>query len=96
MREAGLAGRLQHPNIVTVFDVGTHLGQPFIAMEYIPGETLAELIHRRAPLGVRRRLELICRGAPAAGGCAFAHRHGIVHRDVKPANLMVSQRAAAR
>ena len=50
MREARLAARLQHPNIVTIFDVGEHEGQPFIAMEYIPGETLAELIAAGAPL----------------------------------------------
>ena len=50
LREARLAARLQHPNIVTIFDVGEHEGQPFIAMEYIPGETLAELIARRASL----------------------------------------------
>ena len=53
-REARLAARLQHPNIVTVYDVGDHDGQPFIAMEYIPGETLAELIRRRAPLDIAR------------------------------------------
>jgi tetratricopeptide (TPR) repeat protein/predicted Ser/Thr protein kinase len=88
VREAGLAGRLQHPNIVTVFDVGTYEGQPFIAMEYIPGETLGEIIQRRAPLALRRRLELT---VEACQGLAFAHRHGIVHRDVKPANLMVSR-----
>src|SRR4029450_5288728 len=67
VREARLAARLQHPNIVTVFDVGEHDGQPFIAMEYIPGETLAELISRRAPLPLSRRLALIAaaRKAPA-------------------------------
>jgi tetratricopeptide (TPR) repeat protein/predicted Ser/Thr protein kinase len=92
VREAGLAGRLQHPNIVTVYDVGAHEGQPFIAMEYIPGETLGELIQRRATLSLRRRLELI---VEACQGLAFAHRHGIVHRDVKPANLMVSRDSGA-
>jgi tetratricopeptide (TPR) repeat protein/predicted Ser/Thr protein kinase len=92
VREAGLAGRLQHPNIVTVYDVGTHNGQPFIAMEYIPGETLGELIQRRATLSLRRRLELI---VEACQGLAFAHRHGIVHRDIKPANLMVSRESGA-
>ncbi len=87
-REARLAARLQHPNIVTVYDVGEHDGQPFIAMEYIPGETLAELIRRRAPLDTRQRVELIIE---ICSGLAFAHKHGIVHRDIKPANLIVSR-----
>src|SRR4029453_9175206 len=59
IREAQIAARLQHPHIVTVYDVGTHEGQPFIAMEYIAGETLGELIHRRAPLALSRKLELV-------------------------------------
>jgi hypothetical protein len=88
IREARLAARLQHPNIVTIFDVGEHDGQPFIAMEYIPGETLAELIARRAPLALIRRLEIV---ADACKGLAFAHKNGVVHRDVKPANLMISR-----
>ncbi len=87
-REARLAARLQHPNIVTVYDVGDHEGQPFIAMEYIPGETLAELIRRRAPLDTRQRVELVIE---ICSGLAFAHKHGIVHRDIKPANLILSR-----
>jgi predicted Ser/Thr protein kinase len=87
-REARLAARLQHPNIVTVYDVGEHEGQPFIAMEYIPGETLAELIRRRAPLDTRQRVEMVIE---ICSGLAFAHKHGIVHRDIKPANLIVSR-----
>jgi serine/threonine-protein kinase len=87
-REARLAARLQHPNIVTVYDVGDHDGQPFIAMEYIPGETLGELIRRRAPLDVRQRIELVIE---VCSGLAFAHKHGIVHRDIKPANLILSR-----
>ena len=87
-REARLAARLQHPNIVTVYDVGEHDGQPFIAMEYIPGETLAELIRRRAPLDTRQRVEMVIE---ICSGLAFAHKHGIVHRDIKPANLILSR-----
>src|SRR5688572_7185394 len=87
-REARPAARLQHPNIVTVYDVGEHDGQPFIAMEYIPGETLAELIRRRAPLDTRQRVELVIE---ICSGLAFAHKHGIVHRDIKPANLILSR-----
>jgi hypothetical protein len=88
LREARLAARLQHPNIVTIFDVGEHQGQPFIAMEYIPGETLAELIARRAALPLTKKLAMM---TEVCGGLAYAHKHGIVHRDVKPANLMVSR-----
>jgi predicted Ser/Thr protein kinase len=92
LREARLAARLQHPNIVTIFDVGEHDGQPFIAMEYISGETLGEMIARRAALAPTRKLELIIE---ACRGLAYAHRHGIVHRDVKPANLMISRESGA-
>ena len=88
LREARLAARLQHPNIVTIYDVGAHLDQPFIAMEFIAGETLGQLVHRRAPLALSRRIALV---EQVCVGLAYAHRHGIVHRDVKPANLMVSR-----
>jgi serine/threonine protein kinase len=86
-REASAAARLDHRNIVTIFDIGDHEGQPFIAMEYIDGETLAELIDRRAPLPVAERVRLI---ADLCDGLAWAHKSGIVHRDVKPANVMVT------
>ncbi len=88
LREARLAARLQHPNIVTIYDVGAHEDQPFIAMEFIAGETLAQLVHRRASLALSRRIALM---EQVCVGLAYAHRHGIVHRDVKPANLMVSR-----
>jgi tetratricopeptide (TPR) repeat protein/predicted Ser/Thr protein kinase len=87
-REARSAGRLQHPNIVTIYDVGEHDGQPFIAMEYISGETLASIVQRRASIALQRRIawvEALC------DGLAYAHRFDIVHRDIKPANLMVSR-----
>ena len=85
-REARMIGRFQHPNIVTVYDVGLHEGQPFIAMEHIPGETLAEKILRQEPLHLSRRLEFI---EELCDGLAYAHQRGVVHRDVKPANLIV-------
>ena len=86
MQEARAAGGLKHPNVVTVFDAGDHQGHPFIAMEYVSGETLADLIRRALPVPVATKLHLIeqlCRGL------ACAHRHGLVHRDIKPANLLV-------
>jgi predicted Ser/Thr protein kinase len=88
LREARLAARLQHPNIVTVYDVGSHEGQPFIAMEFIAGETLAQIVARRVPLPIARIVALV---QEICQGLAYAHRHGIVHRDIKPANLMISR-----
>jgi serine/threonine-protein kinase len=88
LREARIAARLQHPHIVSIYGVGEHDGQPYIAMEYISGETLAELIRRRAPLSLSRKLGL---AEDLCEGLAFAHKAGIVHRDIKPANLMVSR-----
>jgi serine/threonine protein kinase len=84
-REARAAGRLQHENIATIFDVGEHDGAPFIAMEYVPGQTLAALIRRPARLDLTETLRLL---EDACAGLAFAHRAGIVHLDVKPENLM--------
>jgi len=85
-REARAAGRLRHANIVTIFDVGEHDGDPFIAMEFLAGETLAALIRDGARLSLARRLKLL---EELCDGLAYAHRSGIVHRDIKPANLMV-------
>ena len=87
LREARSAGRLQHSHIVTVYDVGEHEGQPFIAMEYINGETLGEMIQRRAPTSVSRKLTLM---EELCEGLAYAHNAGLVHRDIKPANLMIT------
>ena len=70
-REARAAGRLRHPNIVTIFDVGEHDGVPFIAMEFLAGETLAELIRDGARLSLSRRLKLL---EELCDGLAYAHR----------------------
>ena len=85
-REGRAAGRLRHPNIVTIFDVGEHDGDPFIAMEFLAGETLHELIQAQARLSLARRLKLL---EELCDGLAYAHRAGIIHRDIKPANLLV-------
>jgi predicted Ser/Thr protein kinase len=86
-REARAAAALKHHNIVTIYDVGDEDGQPFIAMEFVAGETLAEIVSRRAPLSPLRKIELL---QELCSGLGYAHRSGIVHRDIKPANLMVS------
>ena len=88
VREARAAGRLRHPNIVTIFDAGEHDGRPFIAMEFVRGETLGSLVRRQAPLALSRRLELI---EGACAGLAHAHRSGVVHFDIKPDNLMLDE-----
>ncbi|HEY8549940.1 MAG TPA: protein kinase [Vicinamibacterales bacterium] len=85
-REARAAGRLSHPNIVTIYEFGEFDGRPFIAMEFVPGESLSKLIRRREPIPVVRRLEMM---EGLCAGLAHAHKAGIVHRDIKPANLMV-------
>jgi hypothetical protein len=85
-REARSVSRLRHPNIVTIFEYGDFTGQPFIAMEYISGESWAELIRRRAPVPLVRKLRMM---EELCAGMAHAHRARIVHRDIKPANIMV-------
>src|SRR6476619_2155697 len=86
-REASSAARLHHPHIVTIFDVGEHDGEPFIAMEYVQGETLAAIIRNRVPLTTSRKLEII---EQLGEGLAYAHKVGVIHRDVKPANIMIA------
>jgi serine/threonine protein kinase len=87
-REARLAAKLDHPNVVQVYDVGEEEGRPFIVMEYVGGGSLSELIgrRRRRRPSDERKLELL---AQACDGLAHAHRQGLVHRDVKPANLLL-------
>ena len=85
-REAAAAGGLSHPNIVTIYDVGEQDGLPFIAMEYVRGETFADLVGLRPPLSVLRKVQLM---EEVCAGLAHAHEAGIVHRDIKPANLIV-------
>lgn len=87
-REARAAGRLHHPNIVTVFDVGEHQNRPFIAMEYVSGETLAQLVERRAVRRLWEKLEIL---EELCAGLHYAHAAAIVHRDVKPSNVMRDQ-----
>jgi serine/threonine protein kinase len=87
VREARLAARLAHPNVVRVFDVGEDDGRPFIAMEYVEGDTLADLLARRGRLPAA---EVASLGMQACAGLAAAHAAGLVHRDVKPQNLLLS------
>ena len=86
MREARAASALNHPNIVTIYEVGSDRGVDFIAMELVSGKTLAPLIGRKG-LPLRDALKHAVR---IANALAAAHRAGIVHRDLKPANIMVN------
>ena len=87
-REARALAALNHPNIVNIYDSGEFQGSPFIVMEYVRGETLAEKIKRRAPMSLAQKLKLM---VELCAGLAHAHEAGIIHRDIKPANLMVDQ-----
>jgi eukaryotic-like serine/threonine-protein kinase len=84
-REAETAGRLNHPNIVTIYDVGEERGLAYIAMEYLKGRHLSDYAKSNNLLEPRKVLEIIGRTADALG---FAHKQQVVHRDIKPANLM--------
>jgi serine/threonine protein kinase len=83
-REAQSAARLNHPNIITVFDYGEEQGKIFMAMELLDGSDLKQAIARRAPLSLDEKLSVMDQ---IAEGLAFAHAHDIVHRDLKPANV---------
>ncbi|MHB1657406.1 MAG: serine/threonine protein kinase [Burkholderiales bacterium] len=85
-REAKSAGRLNHPNIVTIYDVGKTDNVAYMAMEFMEGRLLKDVLDAHTPLSID---EIVDIGAKIAGGLAYAHEHGIVHRDVKPANIML-------
>jgi serine/threonine protein kinase len=86
-QEARTASALNHPNIVTIYDIGSADGRDFLAMEYVEGESLRDVLEAGQP-DVRRSLELM---AQAASALAAAHEAGIVHRDIKPENLIVNR-----
>jgi len=86
LREARAAGAIQHPNIVTVYDLGEADGQLFIAMELVEGRDLSDIITLREPMPLERKLDLVIE---VLDGLHFAHQRGVIHRDVKPSNVRV-------
>ena len=96
-REAQNAAALNHPAIVAVYDTGeatTPTGPlPYIVMEYVDGVTLRDIVHNDGPMPARRAIETI---ADACQALNFSHQHGIIHRDVKPANIMISKTGAVK
>jgi len=86
-REARAAGNLQHPNIVTIYDLGEGDGTPYIAMEFLEGEDLELVISERRPIPLSQKVSYVVMAARALD---YAHKRGVVHRDVKPANIVVT------
>ncbi|HKE83727.1 MAG TPA: protein kinase [Vicinamibacterales bacterium] len=87
-REARAAAALNHPNIVTVYDFGEYGSQPYIVMEYVPGETMANLIRRKMPVSIGDKLRWM---QELCAGAGYAHQMSVIHRDIKPANLVIDR-----
>jgi serine/threonine-protein kinase len=92
-REARAVAQLSHPHIVTVIDRGSSDGNQFIVFEYVDGENLKQLLDRSGPLSIERVIEL---GIEIADALAFAHAHDLVHRDVKPQNVLIDTAGSAK
>ena len=92
-REAQSAGGLQHPNIVTIYDMGEEQNTPYIAMELIDGESLEQTIARRTTLPLALKLTYALQACRAFD---YAHKRGIVHRDIKPGNVMVNKEGVVK
>lgn len=92
-REARAAGHLNHPNIVTIYDVGEYNDLPYIAMEFLSGLTLREYLDSGVVFTLRRCVEI---GILLARGLDYAHLNEVIHRDIKPANIMLGRKGAVK
>ncbi|MFH1924545.1 MAG: serine/threonine-protein kinase, partial [Planctomycetota bacterium] len=92
-REVKAAARLDHPNIVTAYDAGQAEGVHFLAMQYIDGQDLSRVVAERGALPVEEAVDYVIQ---AARGLEYAHSEGVVHRDIKPGNLLLDQRGTVR
>ncbi len=89
-REAKSMAKLDHPGIVKVYDYGEHKGSPYLVMQYLPSGTLKEMLGK--PVDCREAAQLLL---PVARALAYAHAHGVLHRDVKPSNILINERGEA-
>src|SRR5438477_1809445 len=93
LREAQAAGSLQHPNVITIYDFGEIDGHLYIAMEFVEGQDLEDLLEKHVKLTVPQIIDVLI---DVLTGLAYAHKRGIVHRDIKPANIRIDEEGRAR
>ncbi len=92
-REAQSLASLQHPNIVTVFDLGDYNGNPYLVMEYLEGEGLDAVLSNRRQLSLLEKITVVIQ---VCHGLGYAHRRGVIHRDIKPANIMLCKEGGVK
>src|SRR5207244_1402260 len=88
LREAQAAAKLNHPNIVTAFDANDHDGIHYLAMEFVDGKDLATVVQEQGRLPIDKAVDYTLQ---VARGLQYAHEHGVVHRDIKPGNLLLDK-----
>jgi serine/threonine-protein kinase len=93
LREAQAAASLQHPNVVSIYDLGEVDGHLYIAMEFVQGADLEALMRTHEPLSLQEKLDI---AIDVLSGLAYAHKRGIVHRDIKPANIRIAEDGRAK